>query len=84
MAFVDDGDERVAMLDLLHTAAPPIILEGPSAVIWRLLEEPCEVAQLVGRLQERYAGSPEEIEAGTRAFLDDLAGRGLVIRAEHG
>ena len=28
--------------------------------------------------------SPEEIEAGTRAFLDDLAGRGLVIRAEHG
>ena len=84
MAFVDDGDERVAMLDLLHTADPPIILEGPSAVIWRLLEEPCDVTELIGRLQERYAGTPEEIAAGTRAFLADLAGRGLVIRVEHG
>ena len=46
------------MLDLLHTADPPIILEGPSAVIWRLLEEPCDVTELVGRLQERYAGTP--------------------------
>ena len=70
------------MLDLLHTADPPIILEGPSALIWRLLEEPCDVQALVDRLRERYTGSVEEIEAGTVVFLDDLVGRGLVLRSD--
>lgn len=82
MAFVDDGEERVAMLDLLHTADPPIILEGPSARIWRLLAEPCTITQLVDLMHGQYAAPRVEIEQGTRAFIDDLASRGLISRVD--
>lgn len=79
VAFVDDGEDRVAMLDLLHLADPPIVLEGTSAAIWRLLDEPRSVAEVAAVLAEAYDAPPADVAAGVEAFLSDLSARGLVV-----
>jgi hypothetical protein len=82
IAFVDDGADRVAMLDLLHVADPPIVLEGTSAAIWRLLQQPISVPELSARLAEQYAAPVDVVAAGVESFLADLAARGLVVPQE--
>lgn len=79
VAFVDDGVDRVAMVDLLRLADPPIVLEGTSAAIWRLLEEPRTIGDMVGELAQVYDAPRAAIQAGVESFVADLAARGLAV-----
>ena len=79
VAFVDDGADRVAMVDLLRLDDPPIVLEGTSAAIWRLLEIPRTISDVAAELATVYDAPRAEIEDGVRAFVTDLACRGLVV-----
>lgn len=81
VAFVDDEADRVAMVDLLRLADPPIVLEGTSAAIWRLLETPRTVDEITMHLSDLYAAPQADIRAGVDAFMTDLASRGLAVRA---
>lgn len=53
-------------------------LDEVGSYVWARLAEPRTLADLVADLHARYDVSEAEAEAATRAFLDDLAGRGLV------
>ncbi len=53
-------------------------LSGTAAAVWRLLEEPRTVAELVGTLGARYGSPPAEIERDARALLQELVCRGHV------
>lgn len=79
VAFVDDGVDRVAMVDLLRPADPPIVLEGTSASIWRLLETPRTIAEMVDELTQVYDAPRDDIEVGVESFVADLAARGLAV-----
>jgi hypothetical protein len=79
VAFVDDGADRVAMVDLLRLADPPIVLEGTSAAIWRLLETPRTIAEMVDELTAVYDAPRGDIEVGVEAFVADLVTRGLAV-----
>lgn len=81
LAFVDDGADRVAMVDLLRLADPPIVLEGTSAAIWRLLETPRTLDEITLLLSDLYAAPQAHIRAGVDAFVTDLAARGLAVQA---
>lgn len=81
IAFVDDGADRVAMVDLLRLADPPIVLEGTSAAIWRLLETPLTIGGIVDELSAVYDAPRADIETGVRAFMTDLASRGLAVQS---
>lgn len=84
VAFVDRGGDRVALIDLCRPEDPPVILEGPSADIWRLLKEPRALSELVGLLEETYVAPEREIRSGVLGFLRDLGRRGLVENHDAG
>ena len=61
-------------------AAEPIFLAAPGDVIWRLLETPGTVPELVDELRSQFAGDPGTIDGDVEAFLAQLAAAGLVER----
>jgi Coenzyme PQQ synthesis protein D (PqqD) len=60
------------------TMPEAVMLPVPGDVIWELLASPQSIAELVADLAERFDAPPELIEPDLRAFLTELAGRGLV------
>ena len=55
-------------------------LDGAGALVWELLREPRNVAELRDAVTARFAVDAETAEADLRALLADLAARGLVAR----
>ena len=53
-------------------------LTGPAVAIWKLLQEPRSLAELVDTLVWAYHAPRAEIERDVRTLLDDLVERGLV------
>ena len=53
-----------------------VVLGGGGAVLWRLLEEPLRLTEVMSRLQTSEGAAPAEAEV--LACLDDLVQRGLV------
>lgn len=53
-------------------------LPGVGAEVWRCLSLGLDFAQIVGQLAGKYQGDAEEIEASTRAFIDQLLSENLV------
>jgi hypothetical protein len=53
-------------------------LSPTAAAVWRLLEEPRSVADVVSRLAAEYGEDPERIAPQVSRLLRDLIGRGLV------
>ena len=51
------------------------VLSGGSAVLWRMLDEPHDLAALVARLD---GATDAPAESDVRECLDDLVARGLV------
>lgn len=49
---------------------------------WELLEEGCDRDAMLERALEIYDAPRTTLENGLMAFLDDLTGRGYVIREE--
>jgi hypothetical protein len=78
-AHTDSGD-RVVALDLAAQNPQPQILEGPAAVVWRLLDRPKTESELVEELVEAYADAdPHQIARDVAAFLDQLAASNLAV-----
>lgn len=70
------GEESV-LLHLDTTAYHSLNKVGN--LIWRLLEEPISVGELVERLEDEFDEVPVSLETDTQAFLADLAARDLLI-----
>ncbi len=78
-AHTDSGD-RVVALDLAARDPRPQVLEGPAAIIWRLLAQPKTEQELVADLVEAYADAdPHLIARDVRAFLEQLAASNLAV-----
>ena len=56
-------------------------VQAAGARIWALLQTPRRLGDLVAMLTAEYAVPPEQCATDVLAFAEDLAGRGLVIRA---
>jgi hypothetical protein len=78
LAVVDDGEDRVAMADLRRLGDPPIVLEGSSAAIWRLLVDGRTLDDLVSDLAELFQVDHAAVRSQVADFVEELATRGLV------
>ena len=54
-------------------------LDPIAAEIWRLLEQPSRVRDLVDQLQKRYAVTAEQCQADVLAFLEEMLGNGMIL-----
>lgn len=54
-------------------------LEGTARRVWDLLEAPCSLQELLGRLGEEYDASPERLSQDVRGFLEELIREGIVV-----
>lgn len=54
-------------------------LDPIAAEIWMILEQPARVADLVDRLQRRYAVTPEQCQADVLEFLAEMQKNGMIL-----
>lgn len=54
-------------------------LDPIGAEIWKLLEQPAAVRDLVDRLQKRYDVSAEQCQADVQAFLEEMQKNGMIL-----
>lgn len=54
-------------------------LDPIAAEIWLILEQPSRVADLVERLQQRYAVTPEQCQADVLEFLGEMQKNGMIL-----
>lgn len=59
--------------DAVHEAT------GPAPEIWRAIERPISIGELISSLAQEYAVAPEEIRHDVITFLDELVATGSVI-----
>ena len=81
VAWVGEED-RVVVLHLDRLEELPVVLSGSGAAIWHAADGAQDVGEVVETVTAAFAVRPEEVEADVRAFLEDLAGRGLITRAD--
>jgi hypothetical protein len=81
VAWVGEED-RVVVLHLDRLEELPVVLSGSGAAIWHAVDAADDVTDTVGTVAEAFGVQPEDVEADVRAFLEDLAGRGLITRAD--
>jgi hypothetical protein len=74
-----EGDQRVAMLDLAHLGRVPVVLEGPAAAVWSLVDGARTVEEIVDELGRRYDASREVVSADVMTFLGQLLDRQLLV-----
>jgi hypothetical protein len=61
-------------------ADEPMFLSAPGDAIWRLLEEPRTVDELIDELATEFAGDRASIADDVAAFVVDLRRAGLIRR----
>ena len=54
-------------------------LDPIGAEIWKLVERPASVREIVDRLRERYAVTPEQCQADVLAFLEEMQKNGMIL-----
>ena len=54
-------------------------LDPIGAEIWKLLEQPGTVQQLVDKLVQHYSVSPEQCQADVLVFLEEMRGNGMIL-----
>lgn len=72
----DSADERAAVLHL--EAEQPVVLEGPAARIWGLIDGKTSEGEMLERLAEHYAEPVSVIANEATAFVDSLAAHKLI------
>lgn len=83
LAMVGD-EQRIAMVDLAHPERPPMVLEGPAAMIWSLVDGRRSTDEIVTELAEMYAAPVDGLRHDVETFLRDLSARDLVTLAARG
>jgi hypothetical protein len=79
VAFVDDG-ERAAVLALdAIDALGARLLFGTAAWIWRAVDRPVTVEEIVAFIQEEFVADAPSIDGQVREFLNQLRAQGLLI-----
>lgn len=53
-------------------------LDPVGSVVWQLLEKPLPLAELQSQLIERFEGEADTIRSESKAYLNELASRGLI------
>ena len=77
------GDrERAVLLPLDRLEELPLVLIGSSAAIWHAVDGARDADAVVETVANAFDLSPEAVEDDVRAFLDDLAARGLIAPGE--
>ncbi len=72
-----EGGERVALLNLC--ANRPVVLRGPAAVIWSLIDGVRSEGDMLAKLREDYGtAAPPDLEVQLATFLRELAEQGLI------
>ncbi len=61
---------------------PPVVLDGPGAVVWRAVLPGGSLEDVVARVSAEVGASPEVIAADVAAFVDQLVAGGLVTHDE--
>ena len=78
-----DHQDGVALVHQLvqYIEQPPYILNGSSAVIWQLIDGERDLDALVRGVADFYEVAVVTVEQAVVAFVAELGGRGLVVRA---
>lgn len=78
VAFVDrDNEDTVVTAGLPD--GPIQVLEGPTAVVWRLLEEPRALDELVQLAVSLYPDAPESARSDITAMVGQMVEAGLLV-----
>jgi len=75
----EDFPDEVVVIDLDH--GNYFDFQAAGADVFRCLAVPTTVAEVVGRLVDRYEAAPTELESGVTAFIERLRYEGLVVPA---
>jgi hypothetical protein len=78
VAYVDSSQRSVA-LDLDHPDHAPYVFEGSAADIWDLVDGRRSEVELTAELAAAYDAPTEAVGADVHAFLERLAGLGLLV-----
>lgn len=78
--YAPGGEDSFYVANLLTSELA--ILQGPSAVIWEILEEPTSTHALISEITEIYGVTREVVSASVLAFLDSMEVQGLIQRLE--
>ena len=76
-----DLTDDVMILDL--SSGVYFGLEGVGSAVWRYIQEPRTVGQIIDHLLSEYDVTREACESQTFPFLQDLALRGLIVVEGH-
>jgi hypothetical protein len=73
------GEEgRVVVLHLDRLEELPVVLSGSGAAIWHAVDGSSDADEVVLTVADEFGLPTEAVAADVRAFLDDLATRGLI------
>ncbi|MDQ1054936.1 hypothetical protein QE394_002864 [Arthrobacter sp. SORGH_AS 212] len=70
------GRQRVALLHL--DEAQPVVLEGPAAVIWELIDGHRSEREIFSELEETFEDELGQMQAQAELFLASLEARRLI------
>lgn len=80
VAFVDNGSDRVVLLDLRDPrTARPKLLVGPGAVIWRAMDGTYAEGGIVAMVAHAFAVPEGQILGDVPDFLRLLRDEGLAV-----
>lgn len=74
---VDSPDDATYVANL--QTSDIAILNGPSAVIWEILEKPTSSESLIAEIKDIYMVSRETVAPSIINFLEEMKNRGLII-----
>lgn len=57
-------------------------LDVVGSIVWRLLDEPCAISDLVVTLSEQFGEDPDRIRGDIEPLLDQLVAAGLIEAME--
>ena len=80
--YVTGSEDSFYVANLLTSELA--ILQGPSAVIWEILEEATSTHALISEITEIYGVTREVVSGSVLAFLDSMEAQGLIQRVETG
>lgn len=78
MGFESDASPDDASYIANLKTSEIVVLKGPSAVIWEILEQPTGSESLISEIKDIYGVSRETVAPSVLAFLQELREQGLI------